>query len=167
MCVMSPSGWSLAASSAVCPCPACTWSQGAALIAQAGVSIYRVQSVKRSAQRRWLLLDGGMADNPRPALYSARYSALPLADPDRSEVGPAWLAGPYCESGDILIQDLPMPDVAPGDTSPSRSAERTTLAWAAIITAPANLPCYGWKMGMLSLSSAVRLLKTYTAGIIL
>jgi diaminopimelate decarboxylase len=97
------------------PLPRLQLEPGRSLVAQAGVAIYRVQSVKRSPQRRWLLLDGGMADNPRPALYGARYSALPLAGPDRPEVGPAWLAGPYCESGDILIQDLPMPDVQPGE----------------------------------------------------
>ncbi len=45
-----------------------------------------------------------MADNPRPALYGARYSALPVCDPLAASAGPAWLAGPYCESGDVLIE---------------------------------------------------------------
>lgn len=97
------------------PLPRLHLEPGRSLIAQAGVAIYRVQSVKHSAHRRWLLLDGGMADNPRPALYGARYSALPIQDVDRPASGPAWLAGPYCESGDILIQDLPMPDVQAGE----------------------------------------------------
>ena len=88
---------------------------GRSITARAGVAIYRVGAVKHTANRRWLLLDGGMADNPRPALYGAKYSALPLVQPDRPINGPAWLAGPYCESGDILIQDLPMPDIQPGE----------------------------------------------------
>jgi diaminopimelate decarboxylase len=60
-------------------------------------------------------VDGGLADNPRPALYGARYSALPVQAPDRAASGPAWLGGPYCESGDVLIEGLPLPDVQPGE----------------------------------------------------
>ncbi|MEZ4639149.1 MAG: diaminopimelate decarboxylase [Caldilineaceae bacterium] len=88
---------------------------GRSLVARAGVAIYRVGAVKQTAHRRWLLLDGGMADNIRPALYGARYSALPVANPMRPNAGQAWLAGPYCESGDVLIHDLPMPAVAEGE----------------------------------------------------
>jgi diaminopimelate decarboxylase len=84
---------------------------GRSLVARAGVALYRVRAVKHTATRRWLLLDGGMADNIRPALYGARYSAAPVTDPLRADEGPAWLAGPYCESGDILVEDLPMPAV--------------------------------------------------------
>jgi diaminopimelate decarboxylase len=79
------------------------------------VALYRVGTVKHTPNRRWLLLDGGIADNPRPALYGARYSALPVVDPERPHSGPAWLAGPYCESGDILIEALPLPDIQPGE----------------------------------------------------
>ena len=88
---------------------------GRSLVARAGVAIYRVGTVKQAGGRRWLLLDGGLADNPRPALYYARYSALPVRDPLRPAADSAWLAGPYCESGDVLIQDLPLPEVQPGD----------------------------------------------------
>jgi diaminopimelate decarboxylase len=79
------------------------------------VAVYRVEAVKRTATRRWLLLDGGMADNPRPALYRARYTALPVSQPERPAVDAAWLAGPYCESGDVLIEALPMPEIYPGE----------------------------------------------------
>jgi diaminopimelate decarboxylase len=88
---------------------------GRSLVARAGVALYRVGAVKQTPHRRWLLLDGGMADNIRPALYGARYSALPVADPMRPMTGAAWLAGPFCESGDVLIHDLPMPEVAEGE----------------------------------------------------
>ncbi len=88
---------------------------GRSIVARAGVAVYCVGVVKQTARRRWLLLDGGMADNPRPALYGARYSALPVLDAERPISGAAWLAGPYCESGDILIEKLPMPDIQPGE----------------------------------------------------
>jgi diaminopimelate decarboxylase len=41
--------------------------------------------------------------------------ALPVSEPGRRELGAAWLAGPYCESGDVLIEALPMPDIQPGE----------------------------------------------------
>jgi diaminopimelate epimerase len=77
--------------------------------------VYRVGAVKESAGRRWLLLDGGMADNARYALYEARYTALPISQPLRPAAGPASLAGPYCESGDILIEDLPCAAIDAGE----------------------------------------------------
>lgn len=97
------------------PLPRLHLEPGRSLVAQAGMAVYRVDSVKLTPHRRWLLLDGGMADNPRPALYGARYSALPVEGLDRPSVGPAWLAGPFCESGDVMIQELPMPEIAPGE----------------------------------------------------
>lgn len=97
------------------PLPRLQVEPGRSLVARAGVALYRVGAVKTTATRRWLLIDGGMADNPRPSLYGARYSALPVTRPDRADVNPAWLAGPYCESGDVLIENLPLPDVAVGE----------------------------------------------------
>lgn len=88
---------------------------GRSLVARAGVALYRVGTVKQSAHRRWLLLDGGLVDNPRPALYQARYSALPVLAPDRPSAGPAWLGGPYCESGDVLIEGLELPEITAGE----------------------------------------------------
>ena len=97
------------------PLPRLQLEPGRSLVAQAGVALYRLGAVKHTSHRRWLMLDGGLADNPRPALYGARYTALPIANPQRPSDGPAWLAGPYCESGDVLISDLPMPDMQPGE----------------------------------------------------
>jgi diaminopimelate decarboxylase/diaminopimelate epimerase len=97
------------------PLPHSQLEPGRSLVARAGIALYRVGAVKQTAHRRWVLLDGGMTDNPRPALYGARYSALPVWQPRRPSAGPAWLAGPYCESGDILIEALPLPQVQPGE----------------------------------------------------
>ncbi|MFN8443715.1 MAG: diaminopimelate decarboxylase [Caldilineaceae bacterium] len=97
------------------PLPRLQPEPGRSLVARAGVALYRVGAVKHSASRRWLMIDGGMADNPRPALYGARYSALPVEQPNRPLTSPAWFGGPFCESGDVLIQGLPMPEIAEGE----------------------------------------------------
>lgn len=97
------------------PLPRLHLEPGRSLVARGGVALYRVGAVKHSANRRWLMVDGGMADNPRPALYGARYSALPVMHADRPSVNPVWLGGPFCESGDVLIEALPMPEIAEGE----------------------------------------------------
>jgi len=88
---------------------------GRSLIARAGVAIYRVGAVKRRGNQTWLLTDGGMADNPRHALYGARYSCLTVAGVEREISERVSVAGPYCESGDVIIQDLLMPRVEEGE----------------------------------------------------
>ena len=97
------------------PLPRLQLEPGRSLVAQAGVALYRVGLVKETAHRRWVLMDGGLADNPRPALYGSRYTALPVEAPGRPLDQPTWLAGPYCESGDILIKALPFPAVEAGE----------------------------------------------------
>ena len=89
---------------------------GRSLMARAGVVIYRVGAVKKRGEKTWLLINGGMADNPRFALYGARYSCLPVSGLGfESETQNVSIAGPYCESGDIIIEDLPMPAVKEAD----------------------------------------------------
>jgi len=97
------------------PLPRLQLEPGRSLVARAGVALYRLGAVKRTAHRTWLLLDGGLADNPRPALYGARYSALPVQGPERPAHEKVWMAGPYCESGDILIDGLPFPKTEVGE----------------------------------------------------
>ncbi len=112
------------------PLPRIQLEPGRSLVARAGVALYRVGSTKRTPHRRWVLLDGGLADNPRPALYGARYSALPVRDPGRPAAGPATLAGPYCESSDVLIRDLPLPELEPGElvALPASGAYQVSMA---------------------------------------
>jgi diaminopimelate decarboxylase len=97
------------------PLPALHLEPGRSLVARAGVALYRVGAVKQTPGRRWVMIDGGLADNPRPALYGARYSALPATEVARPAGAPVWVAGPYCESGDVLIEDLPLPALTPGE----------------------------------------------------
>jgi diaminopimelate decarboxylase len=84
-------------------------------MARAGVALYRIGTVKRHSDRTWLLIDGGMADNLRPALYGSRYSCLPVSGLNREFNDRVSIAGPYCESGDVVIEDLPMPTVEEGE----------------------------------------------------
>ena len=65
--------------------------------------------------RRIIAVDGGMSDNPRPALYGARYTAALARNPLGEAVGPARIVGPLCESGDFLIEEVLLPEVQPGD----------------------------------------------------
>jgi diaminopimelate decarboxylase len=97
------------------PLPHLNMEPGRSIVGRAGVALYRVGALKRMADRVWALLDGGLADNPRPALYGARYSALPVREPERPFKEPFWFGGPYCESGDVLIENLPFPEVREGD----------------------------------------------------
>jgi diaminopimelate decarboxylase len=62
-----------------------------------------------------VLLDGGLADNPRHALYGVNYSAVVVNNPNAQNTTSTCLAGPYCESGDVISMDLPMPQVKAGE----------------------------------------------------
>ncbi len=97
------------------PLPHLHLEPGRSLVARAGVALYRVHTVKRQGGRTWLLVDGGLADNPRHALYGARYTCLTVTGPGRERSVRVHIAGPYCESGDVLIEDLPMPEVQEGE----------------------------------------------------
>jgi diaminopimelate decarboxylase len=88
---------------------------GRSLVARAGVAIYRVGAIKHRGDKTWIITDGGMADNPRFALYGARYSCLPVESLNRERSAKVCIAGPYCESGDVVIEDLPMPNLEEGE----------------------------------------------------
>jgi diaminopimelate decarboxylase len=90
---------------------------GRSIVAVAGVTLYRVGTVKRiPGGRTYVAVDGGMSDNPRPVLYGAGYEAfLPdRADAPRRLRGS--VAGKHCEQGDVIVGDARLPeDVAVGD----------------------------------------------------
>ena len=88
---------------------------GRALVANAGVTLYRVESVKAGAAGELLVaVDGGMSDNLRPMLYGAGYEAHLV---DRMGAGgvACTVVGKHCESGDVLVRDARLPDPRPGD----------------------------------------------------
>jgi diaminopimelate decarboxylase len=88
---------------------------GRALVGPAAFTLYRVGAVKRAGDRRYVAIDGGMSDNPRPQLYGARYTALLAnrADEDPDDV--FTVAGKHCESGDVLIERAELPEPRRGD----------------------------------------------------
>ena len=90
---------------------------GRAVSARAGVTLYRVVSVKsQPGGRTFVAVDGGMSDNPRVALYGAKYT---VALANRHALGPTkvvTVAGRHCESGDEIARDVELPaDIHPGD----------------------------------------------------
>ncbi|MGC7093607.1 diaminopimelate decarboxylase [Amycolatopsis lurida] len=97
------------------PMPRLTVEPGRAIVARAGITVYRVCAVKRGS-RTFVAVDGGMSDNPRPALYGARYTARLANRYSRAERQPMMVVGRHCEAGDVLAHDVPLPaDVRAGD----------------------------------------------------
>jgi diaminopimelate decarboxylase len=89
---------------------------GRAIVAQAGVALYTVGSIKEiSGVRKYVCVDGGMGDNIRPALYEARYEVLVANKVGDDESTKVTVAGKYCESGDILAKDVSLASVSAGD----------------------------------------------------
>ena len=89
---------------------------GRSLVSRAGVTLYTVGGVKRaSAATTYVTVDGGMSDNPRPAMYDARYTALLANRADEAPTGAYAVAGKHCESGDVLIERVELPEPRRGD----------------------------------------------------
>lgn len=88
---------------------------GRSVISTSGVTLYTVGSSKQVPNgRKYVAIDGGMADNPRPSMYQAKYS-VELAGANNNDLELVTIAGRYCESGDILIENVELPKLIPGD----------------------------------------------------
>jgi diaminopimelate decarboxylase len=101
---------------------------GRSLVGRAGVTLYRVGSVKTSGGVTYAAIDGGMSDNPRPQLYGARYEALIANRADELPSGVYRIAGKHCESGDVLIEAAELPEPRPGDVLAVPATGAYTLA---------------------------------------
>ena len=89
---------------------------GRAIVALAGVALYRVGVIKDiPGIRHYVCVDGGMGDNIRQPMYGARQEALAANKVSVKETGKVTIAGKYCESGDVLINDISMPELNAGD----------------------------------------------------
>ncbi len=89
---------------------------GRSIIGNAGTTLYNVGAIKNiPGIRKYVIVDGGMTDNIRPALYRAKYEAAVANRMNSSDCEVVTIAGKCCESGDILVKDINMPKVNTGD----------------------------------------------------
>lgn len=89
---------------------------GRSIISTAGVTLYTVGSQKQVPNgRKYVSVDGGMADNPRPSLYQAKYTAQAVNKPAEKNCEIVTIVGRYCESGDVIIENANLPKLESGD----------------------------------------------------
>ena len=113
------------------PAPELILEPGRSLVGRAGFTLYEVGTVKQvSDKTTFVAVDGGMSDNPRPQLYDASYSGLLANRADEEPDGTFIVCGKHCESGDIMIRDLPLPAPRRGDLLAVPATGAYTLAMA-------------------------------------
>ena len=89
---------------------------GRSVISTAGITLYTIGSSKQVPHgRKYVAVDGGMADNARPSMYGAEYLAQIANKPDENSVETVTISGRFCESGDILIKNITLPQIEEGD----------------------------------------------------
>lgn len=88
---------------------------GRSVVAEAGYTLYTAGFIKKTPNRHYVFVDGGMADNIRPALYQAKYDLFAAGKEDLEPVENYTIAGKCCESGDILIDSIALPEIETGD----------------------------------------------------
>ncbi len=98
------------------PLPALTVEPGRAIVARAGLALYRVGSAKEiPGLKSFIAIDGGMADNIRPALYGSHHEPVVASRMNEKPSRRVSIAGKFCESGDILAEDVDLPPAVAGD----------------------------------------------------
>ncbi|MFD2630738.1 diaminopimelate decarboxylase [Oceanobacillus kapialis] len=98
------------------PMPEIWMEPGRAIVGNTGITLYTIGSMKSIPEvREYISVDGGMTDNLRPALYGAKYEAVIANKADQPPIKEVSVAGKCCESGDMLIWDLPVPEVHAND----------------------------------------------------
>ena len=115
--------------------PACTVEPGRAIVGPAGVALYTVGTVKavelEEGIRTYVAVDGGLSDNPRPALYQAEYSAWLANRSSTAEPKLCRVVGQHCETGDVIVANAFLPgDLRPGDliAVPASGAYQRSMA---------------------------------------
>jgi diaminopimelate decarboxylase len=98
------------------PLPRLIIEPGRSIVGRAGVTLYTIGTVKDNKNiRKYLFVDGGMSDNPRPMLYDAKYTADLISKMSDRKTDRVTIAGKFCESSDVLIKDIYLPSAAAGD----------------------------------------------------
>jgi diaminopimelate decarboxylase len=96
--------------------PILTIEPGRSIVANAGTTLYTIGSVKEiPGVRKYVSVDGGMTDNIRPALYNAEYECAIANRIESASEETVTIAGKCCESGDILLENVKLPEVKSGD----------------------------------------------------
>lgn len=111
-----------------------TVEPGRLLVGNAGILVTRVIYVKDIPSRRFVVVDAAMNDFIRPTLYDAEHGVLPVAEQPGEPRKPADVVGPVCETGDVLANDAPLPDLAPDDLI----AIETAGAYGAVMASTYN-----------------------------
>ena len=88
---------------------------GRSIVGEAGYTLYTVGYIKKTPNKEYYFIDGGMTDNIRPALYQAKYDATIVDKENLERNHVVTVAGKCCESGDLIIEDLPLQEAKPGD----------------------------------------------------
>lgn len=89
---------------------------GRSIISTSGVTLYTIGSMKQVPNMtKYVTVDGGMSDNPRPSMYQAEYCADVANKMNETKKEVVTIAGRFCESGDILIKDINLPIMETGD----------------------------------------------------
>ena len=89
---------------------------GRSIVGTAGITVYAVGGIKDIPDiRKYVLVDGGMGDNPRPMLYQAKYDSIIGNKASQEKTQTVTVAGRFCESGDVLLKDIKLQDPAIGD----------------------------------------------------
>jgi diaminopimelate decarboxylase len=102
---------------------------GRSLVGAAGVTLYRVGAVKQASESvTYVAVDGGMSDNPRPQLYGSRHSALLANRADEAPTGAFAVCGKHCESADVMIDRVLLPEPRRGDVLAVAATGAYTLA---------------------------------------
>jgi diaminopimelate decarboxylase len=112
------------------PLPEVILEPGRSLVGRAGFTLYEVGVVKPLGEMTYVAVDGGMSDNPRPQLYGSRYSALLGNRADEETDGTYAVCGKHCESGDVLIERVPLPEPRRGDLLAVAATGAYTLSLA-------------------------------------
>lgn len=88
---------------------------GRSIVAEAGYTLYTIGYIKKTPNKEYYFIDGGMTDNIRPALYQAKYNATIVGKENEAATEVVTIAGKCCESGDLIIEGISLPKAEKGD----------------------------------------------------
>ncbi len=88
---------------------------GRSIVAECGYTLYEIGFTKKTPNKEYYFIDGGMTDNIRPALYQAKYDADIIGKENNEKNHKVTVAGKCCESGDLIIEDIMLPEAKKGD----------------------------------------------------